>query len=49
LTITSEPGGETVIAGPVPDQAALFGLLMKVRDLGLTLVSVNRVEFENNE
>ncbi len=42
LTITPEPNGDTVIAGPVPDQAALFGLLMKVRDLGLTLISVNR-------
>lgn len=46
LTITHEPGGETVMAGPVRDQAALFGVLMKIRDLGLNLVSVNRVESE---
>jgi hypothetical protein len=46
LTITHEPSGETVMAGPVRDQAALFGVLMKIRDLGLSLVSVNRVESE---
>ena len=39
--ITQEANGETVMTGPVRDQAALFGLLMKVRDLGLTLISVN--------
>ena len=46
LTITHEPNGETVMAGPVRDQAALFGVLMKVRDLGLTLISVNRIATE---
>jgi hypothetical protein len=46
LTITHELNGETVMAGPIRDQAALFGLLMKVRDLGMTLISVNRVETE---
>ncbi len=46
LTLTHEPGGETVMAGPVRDQAALFGLLMKIRDLGLVLISVNRAESE---
>lgn len=44
LTITREANGETVLAGPVVDQAALHGLLRKVRDLGLPLVSVNQVE-----
>lgn len=44
LTITNEPNGEAVLAGPVVDQAALHGLLAKVRDLGLPLLSVNRVE-----
>jgi hypothetical protein len=39
LQVTSD-GEETVIAGPVADQAALHGLLTKVRDLGLFLVSV---------
>lgn len=44
LTITHNPNGETVLAGPIRDQAALFGVLTKVRDLGLTLIAVNRVE-----
>ena len=35
--------GQTVIAGPVADQAALHGLLAKVRDLGLTLIAVQRM------
>ena len=49
LTITLEDNGETLITGPVVDQAALFGLLRKVRDLGLPLLSVNRVESEQSE
>ena len=44
LTITLEENGETLLIGPVVDQAALFGLLRKVRDLGLPLISVVRVE-----
>lgn len=40
LTITAE-GDETLLTGPVRDQAALYGLLKKVRNLGLPLVSVN--------
>ncbi len=44
LTILQTDGGETLLTGPLPDQAALFGLLKKVRDLGLPLVGVNRVE-----
>ena len=43
LTITLEDNGETLLTGPVIDQAALFGLLKKVRDLGLPLLSVIRV------
>ncbi|MCL4560874.1 MAG: hypothetical protein M1281_09700 [Chloroflexi bacterium] len=43
LVISQEGDGITVIAGRVRDQAVLFGLLTKVRDLGLTLVSVNRL------
>jgi hypothetical protein len=44
LTITPEEGGETLLTGPVADQAALHGLLRKVRDLGMPLISAIRVE-----
>jgi hypothetical protein len=44
LTLTLEDNGETVLTGPVIDQAALYGLLRKVRDLGIPLLSVNRVK-----
>jgi hypothetical protein len=43
LTITLEENGETLLTGPVVDQAALHGLLRKVRDLGTPLISVNCV------
>jgi hypothetical protein len=43
LTITLEEEGDTLLTGPVVDQAALYGLLKKVRDLGMPLVSVNPV------
>ena len=44
LVITPEESGGTLLTGPVVDQAALYGLLRKVRDLGLTLISVCPVE-----
>ena len=44
LTLTSVSDGTTVIHGPVVDQAALHGLLRKVRDIGLPLISVTHVE-----
>ena len=43
LTITPLPNGTTAISGPLVDQAALHGLLRKVRDLGVPLLSVTRV------
>jgi len=44
LTITLEDNGETLLTGPVVDQAALHGVLRKVRDVGLPLLSVNHVK-----
>ena len=41
LTITQEEDGNTLLTGPVADQSALHGLLKRVRDLGLPLISVN--------
>jgi hypothetical protein len=43
LTLTLEDNGETLLSGAVVDQAALHGLLRKVRDLGMPLLSVVRV------
>ena len=45
LSITLEENGDTLLTGPVVDQAALQGLLKKVRDLGMPLVSVIPVQF----
>jgi hypothetical protein len=44
MTITLEEDGDTLLTGPVVDQAALFGLLKKVRDLGMPLLSVIHVK-----
>ena len=44
LTIRCHPDGTTTLSGPIQDQAALQGVLLKVRDLGLALVSVNPIE-----
>jgi len=46
LTITLEEDGNTLLTGPVIDQAALHGLLKKVRDLGLPLVSVIQIQLD---
>ena len=44
MTITLKDDGDTLLTGPVEDQAALHGLLRKVRDLGLPLISAIRVK-----
>jgi hypothetical protein len=43
LAITLLPGGETILAGPLADQAALHGVLAAIRDLGMPLLSVHRI------
>ena len=49
LTITLADNGNTLLTGTVLDQAALHGLLKKVRDLGMSLISVNRIESSQPE
>jgi len=49
MTITLEDSGETLLTGPVVDQAALHGLLKKIRDLGLPLVSAARLQSDQTD
>jgi len=44
MTVSQEADGVTLLSGSIRDQAALFGLLAKVRDMGLSLISMKRVE-----
>ncbi len=44
LKVTTDQAGQTVLAGWIPDQAALFGILTRIRDLGLVLISVSRID-----
>ena len=46
LAIDNEPNGEAVLSGDITDQAALHRVLSKIRDLGLLLISVNRIEVD---
>jgi hypothetical protein len=49
LTISLTGNGETLLTGVVVDQAALHGLLKKMRDLGMPLISVNRVKSDQTD
>ena len=46
MTVIPQTGGETLLRGPVRDQAALHGLIIKIRDMGLPLLSINRADAE---
>ena len=46
LAIIPQPNGESLLTGPIPDQAALYGAISRMRDLGLVLISVHRVPRE---
>ena len=47
--VTHHPDGETILTGDVPDQAALYGILNRLRDLGVPLVSVNQLREARGE
>jgi len=48
MEIAPQPNGETALTGPIADQAALHGLLQRIRDMGLPLVSVGPVDIEDD-
>ncbi len=49
LSIASGPDNQTILTGPLRDQADLHGILMKIRDLHLVLISVNRISQTDSE
>jgi hypothetical protein len=49
LDIDNRPDGEAVLAGPLPDQAALYGVLNRMRDLGLVLIALECVEEKDTQ
>jgi hypothetical protein len=49
MDISTQGNGDTLMTGPVVDQAALHGLLHKIRDIGLPLLSVNIVEAQDDD
>ncbi|MEO7001230.1 MAG: hypothetical protein ABI068_05480 [Ktedonobacterales bacterium] len=48
LAVTLAENGETILTGPIVDQTALHGVLIKIRDLGLPLLSLTRLEPEGS-
>lgn len=48
FTLRHDPNGETILTGCLADQTALHGVLMKIRDLGLPLLEVKRIEQDAN-
>lgn len=44
FSITCEPDGDTLLIGYIPDQAALYGLITRLQNMGITLLSVNQIE-----
>ena len=48
LSITHHPNGTTQIHGTLPDQSALYGVLLKLRDLGISLISVEHYPEKHN-
>jgi len=49
FTLAIQSDGTTTLTGPVTDQAALHGLLRRISDLGVTLISVNELDKENEQ
>ena len=49
LSIAHQGDGETVLTGPIVDQTALHGVLIKIRDLGLPLIGLSRIEPEGGD
>lgn len=47
MEVKLDADGETILLGPVADQAALHGILVRIRDLGVILISLNRLEIED--